>query len=310
MIEMFKGERGRLQRVEEISAGVWVNVQDPTPEEIALLHTELGVPRDFVISALDVDEQARYDRDEGAQLVLLRLPYEETPDADFPFGTMPIGIILDGDAVVTISRSPNDIIQDFINGQVVGWSTSKHNRFILQLLSRAAGRYLRYLRRINREVDMLEDKLQRSIRNAELRQLLRFQKSLIYFATALKSNELMMERLQRGGVLGRQEEDQDLLEDVITENQQAIEMVNISNDILSNMMDAFASIISNNLNTVMKFLASVTIILTLPGMVASFYGMNVKLPMQNLPHAFVMTLVISAILCAAAVAIFVKRDWL
>ncbi len=310
MIEMYRGERGTLERVAEPGPGVWIHVEDPSPEEIAWLHMDLGLPRDFVLSALDADEQSRYDRDEGAQLVLLRLPYEEAPDSDYPFGTLPLGIILNGDKIVTISRAPADVIQDFVNGQVIGWSTSKHNRFILQLLLRTASRYLRYLRRIDREVDVLEDRLQHSIRNAELLQLLRFQKSLVYFATALKSNELMMERLQRGGVLGRQEEDQELLEDVITENLQAIEMVGISNNILSQMMDAFASIISNNLSVVMKFLTGVTIILMVPTLVASFYGMNVPLPMQNSPLAWVMTIVLSLILCIIVVVIFVKKDWL
>ena len=203
----------------------------------------------------------------------------------------------------------NEVIQDFITGQVAGWSTAKRNRFLLQILLKTATKYLRYLRKIDRKVDELEDKLQLSMRNKELLELLKYQKSLVYFTTALKSNELMMERLQKSQLFEMHPDDKDLLEDVLTENQQAIEMVGISNDILSQMMDAFASIISNNLNVVMKFLTSVTIILMLPTLIASLYGMNVGLPLQNSPYAFLLTLLVSFVLSLLVVLVFLKKDW-
>jgi len=155
----------------------------------------------------------------------------------------------------------------------------------------------------------LEDQLQASMRNKEVMELLKYQKSLVYFTTALKSNELVLERLQRGQLFHMYPDDEDLLEDVITENQQAIEMINISNNILSSMMDAFASIISNNLNVVMKFLASVTIVLNLPTIVTSFFGMNVGFPFQNQPWAYLAILAVAILLSTVVVVIFVKRDW-
>jgi len=166
------------------------------------------------------------------------------------------------------------------------------------------------LREITKAVDILEDQLQQSTRNKEVLDLLKYQKSLTYFTTALKSNELMMERLQRSQLLRTYPEDEDLLEDVLTENQQAIEMTNITSNILSSMMDAFASIISNNLNTVMKFLASITIVLSLPTLVASFFGMNVHLPLELHPNAFIYIILISVLISLVVVYIFWRRDWL
>jgi len=196
------------------------------------------------------------------------------------------------------------------SGRMRGISTNKRNRLTLNLFLRTATQYLNYLREINRRVDALEDKLQRSMRNQEVLELLKYEKSLTYFTTALKSNELMMERLQRSQLFQTYPDDLELLEDVLTENQQAIEMVNIAGAILSQMMDAFASIISNNLNIVMKFLASITIVLSLPTLVASLYGMNVGLPFENNPLAFLFILVLSVVLSVSVAWVFRKRDWI
>jgi magnesium transporter len=203
----------------------------------------------------------------------------------------------------------NDIVQEFASGRMRGLETAKRNRFILRLLLTTATRFLSYLREINKVVDLTEDQLQRSQRNRELLELLKYQKSLVYFTTALKSNELMMERLQRWQFFRMYSEDEDLLEDDITENQQAIEMVTISTNILSSTMDAFASIISNNLNAVMKFLASATIVVNLPTIVYSFFGMNVDLPMQTWPFAFIGILSISVAISVVVVMAFIRRDW-
>jgi len=173
---------------------------------------------------------------------------------------------------MTVCRYDHELLREMAAGKVRGLSTAKRNRFILQLLLNAANKYLAYLREINKIVDTLEDRLYISLRNRELLGLLRYQKSLVYFTTALKANELMMERLHRSGFFRTYPDDEDLLEDVITENQQAIEMTNIASNILSSMMDAFASIISNNMNIVMKFLAAATIIIALPTLFASFYA--------------------------------------
>jgi len=220
-----------------------------------------------------------------------------------------MGIIIKDNLIVTICRHESQITNILTNGKYRGFKTAKRYRFVLYVLLETATRYLTYLREINRSVDHVEDQLQKSTRNRELLELLKYQKSLVYFTTALHSNEVMMERLQRMRIFNQYDEDEDLLEDVITENQQAIQMTNINAEILSGMMDAFASIISNNLNAVMKVLATLTIVVSLPTLVASFYGMNVSLPGENHPLAFLTVFGISILLSGLAVIIFYKRDW-
>jgi len=309
MITIFMSKGNSLESIDELARDSWINVLDPSEDEIAYLCRELSIPQDFVMAALDIDERARTDKEGDAVLILWRVPLFRGRSADIPFTTIPFGVILANNVVITICKMENDIVQAVVNDQVSGLSVAKRNRFTLQLLLLTASRYLRYLRRINRKVDRLEDELQLSMRNEELLELLKYQKSLVYFTTALKSNELMMERLQRSRLFEMYPDDGDLLDDVLTENRQAIEMVSIANDILSQMMDAFASIISNNLNVVMKFLTSVTIVLMLPTLVASFYGMNVRLPLQDSPYAFLFTLIVSFVLSFAVVLVFLKKDW-
>lgn len=308
MITIYKtGEQG-LEVLDEITKGCWINVVDPTPEELAQLR-ELSVPLEFITYPLDLDERPRIEREDGETMILLRVPFYQGPNADVPFTSIPMGIVMDGQWIMTVCRYDHDLLRELAAGKVRGLSTAKRNRFILQVLLAAASKYLLYLREINRTVDHLEDQLQMSMQNRELLGLLKYQKSLVYFTTALKANELMMERLHRSGFFRTYPDDEDLLEDVLTENQQAIEMTNIASNILSSMMDAFASIISNNVNAVMKFLAAATIVIALPTLVASLYGMNVPLPFSNQPWAFVMIMIVAMSISALVTRLFVKRGW-
>ncbi len=308
MLTILKSTNAGVQELDQQMAGAWVNVIDPTPDEIARLEG-WHIPPEMITYPLDLDEMARTEKDNGFTLILLRVPYFQGSGVDVPYTTIPLGIILTQEYIITICKIDHPLLQDFASMRVKGWTTSKKNRFILNIFWAASNRFLTYLRQINKIVDELEDQLQASTRNRELLEILKFQKSLTYFTTALRSNELMLERLQRSQMFAQYEEDQELLEDVVTENQQAIEMTNIASTILSSMMDAFASIISNNLNVVMKALAAITIVLNLPAIVAAFYGMNVDLPFQNHPLAFVFTILFSFILTGIAVYIFAKRDW-
>jgi len=309
MHTIYKSTENGLTEVTELTPGCWVNMIDPTTDEIERV-TTLGIPADFITYPLDMDERARIEReDDGKMLIILRIPYYEGPKVDIPYTTIPLGIILTERLIITICRRPNEVIQEFTSGKMRGLSTAKRNRFILRLLLMTANRFLAYLREINRLVEATEDKMQASMQNREVLELLKYSKSLVLFTQALKSNELMLERLKRSQLFHQYPEDEDLLEDVITENQQAIEMVNISSTILSSLMDAFASIISNNLNVVMKFLASVTIVLSIPTIVTSFFGMNVKLPFQNLDLAYLLIIVLFLTISAVIVYLFIKRDW-
>ncbi|HQE92244.1 MAG TPA: magnesium transporter CorA family protein [Anaerolineae bacterium] len=309
MITFLKTTEEGLLRVNEVVPGCWIRATDPTPEEVAQLQA-LGVPQDFISYALDLDERSRVEKSNGDTLIVVKIPHYQGDTSDIPYIAIPLGIMLAPNFVVTICRVESDLLRDAAAGRLRGLSTGKRNRFTLYLFLGTATRYLHCLREINRRVDELEDKLQRSMRNQEVLELLKYEKSLTYFTTALKSNELMMERLQRNQLFQTYPDDLELLEDVLTENRQAIEMVNISSAILSQMMDAFASIISNNLNVVMKFLASITIIISLPTVVASFFGMNVHLPLENSPFAFPIILIISVAIAVLVAWNFSRRDWL
>jgi magnesium transporter len=310
MLTIYRSREGKLETVAAATDGCWFSLVDPTPEEVARVQAELAVPEDLLTDALDRGEQARTEREDGAALMVLRVPYFQGEDADIPHLTVPLGIVTTDRFLATVCTRDVGVLRQLSSGAVRGLSTAKHNRFILQALHVTAQRFLHHLGEINRAVDALEDRLQASLRNRELLELLKRQKSLVYFTEALKSNEVMLERLQRSQVLQAYPDDQELLEDVLTEFRQAMEMTTISANILSNTMDAFASIISNNLNVVMKFLASVTIILALPTLVASIFGMNVALPLQDHPAAFWIILGSSFVVAAIVVIIFWRRDWL
>jgi magnesium transporter len=307
MLTIYKTTEQGLEQLDSMANGSWVKVIDPTPEEIQQLVT-WGIDTDYINYSLDLDEMPRMERDEDYTFILVRIPHSQ-PDSDIPFITIPLGIMIKGNMIVTICRYDKEMFKMLANGKYRLLKTGKRYRFALYIFLETATRYLTHLREINRMTESIEDQLQKSTRNREVLELLKYQKSLTYFATALRSNEVMFERVQRTQIFNYYEDDQDLLEDVLTENQQAIQMTNINTEILSSMMDAFASIISNNVNSVMKVLAALTIIFNLPGIVAAFYGMNVALPGESHPLAFLTVIGISLALTAIATFIFYKRDW-
>ena len=307
MLSIYKTTEQGLEKIEMIANGAWVNVVDPTPDEIEKL-VNWGMDMDYVNYSLDQDEMPRLERDDDYTFILLRIPLHQ-PESDVPYMTVPLGIMILGNKIITVCRYDSDIFKVLATGKYRLMKTGKRYRLALYIFLETSARYLNLLREINRATEIVEDKLQKSTRNREVLELLKYQKSLTYFATALRSNEVMMERVQRTQLFNYYEEDQDLLEDVLTENQQAIQMTTITTEILSSMMDAFASIISNNLNGVMKALAALTIVVSLPGTVAAFYGMNVALPGEGHPLAFLMVLAIAIALTSTAIFIFYKRDW-
>jgi len=310
MITIFKSSDNGLSHLSEFAPGSWVSAIDPDPAEIALLRDKLGVPEDFIRHPLDMDERARTEKEDGAMLVILRVPHFVGEAADLPYVTVPLGIILLDQQVVTICKTDSSILRELSSERGRGVRTAKKTQFVLHLLLFTADRFLSYLGDINHAVDALEDRLQASLRNREVLELLKYQKCLTYFTTALTQNDLLIQRLTSHKLFHQYPEDEDLLEDAQIEIQQALEMTNIASGILSQMMDAFASIISNNLNVVMKFLASATIILALPTLIASVYGMNVGLPLAQHPLAFWGILLVSVLLAAVTIMVFIRRDWL
>ena len=307
MLTIYKTTEGGIEELKSMENGAWVKAVDPTPEEIQQL-VQWGVDPDYINYSLDFDETPRMERDDDYTFILIRIPHRQ-PDSDIPYITIPLGIFIKGNMIVTICRYEKEMFQVLANKKYRLLKTGKRYRFALYIFLETATRYLTHLREINRMTETIEDQLQKSTRNREVLELLKYQKCLTYFATALRANEVMMERVQRMQIFNYYEDDQDLLEDVLTENQQAIQMTSIATEILSGMMDAFASIISNNLNGVMKALAALTIILNLPTIVASFYGMNVTLPGEGHPLAFLSVIGVAVGLTAVATFIFYKRDW-
>ncbi|MDS1029994.1 magnesium transporter CorA family protein [Bacillota bacterium LX-D] len=274
--------------------GSWIRITNPTREELVKVSTETGAFLEFLEAPLDDEERPRIEVEEGQILVIINVPIV-IKNGSVKYDTLPLGIIITDNQIITVCLEENEIINNFFKGKAKNYWTYKKTRLTLQILYKTASYFLKYLRDIDRTSHEIEKTLHGSMKNKELIKLLNLEKSLVYFTTSLRSNEIVMKKLLRAKILKMYEEDEDLLEDVITENRQAIEMSEVYSNILVGTMDAFASIISNNLNMVMKFLTSVTIILALPTMITSFYGMNVELPYQHIHNGYIIPLVISII---------------
>ena len=275
MLTINKTINGRMTAMDCLEEGCWINLTHPNEEELQVVTDLLHVEPDFLRAALDEEETSRIDVEEGQTLIIIDTPAIEKSDSAVVYSTAPLGIIVTESNIITVSLRESSVIRDFEEGLVRGVSTLKKTSFILHILLRVAKRYLQYLKQIDKIYNNMERQLHKSQRNKELLQLMDLEKSLVYFNTSLKANEVTLEKILRGRIVTLYEEDQDLLEDVLIEVRQAIEMANIYSSIISRMMDAFASVISNNLNVIMKVLTSITILLTIPNIIFSFYGMNV-----------------------------------
>jgi magnesium transporter len=310
MITIMKSGRQGIQTSEAIKPGCWVHLIDPSTEEIERVGREAGVPAEMITSALDVHELPRVEHDKNRLMVILRVAHLIDQPDDIPYTAMPLGVIVSGRVVVSVCKFPTAIIDRMIAKPLHGFDTARPNRFILALLMAMAVDYLNALQDINEAVDRLEDRLQKSQKNKEVLALLQYQKSLTHFTTALRSNKLMLDRLEKINLFDHDSAEKELLEDVLTEMDQALAMTEISSGILSQMMDAFASIISNNLNMVMKFMTALTMVLSLPMLVASIYGMNVDLPLAKAEYAFEMVIGGSALAAMITLVVFWRRGWL
>jgi len=309
MINIFRTNNRRLEEIRTPEPGCWINAVDPTEDELNWLVKEFPFTEEYLYDPLDIDEKARAERDEDVLFTLIKIPHFQGKKDEAPFVTIPLGVIMNNDYIVTIAKEENVIIQEFENNRVKGLNTAKHYRFLLLILLKTATKYLMHLREINKTVDQIEDDLQYSMRNQDIFDLLKYQKVLIYYTTALKSNELMMARLNRLQLIRTYEEDEELFQDVMTEFQQAIEMTNIANNILMQMTTAYASIINNNMNKIIKTLTLITIVLYVPTLIASFFGMNVQIPGQHNPNAFSLILGVSLVLSAVILFVFLRRRW-
>lgn len=304
VVSIYKHINGQFSLLEDFENGSWINLVAPTMEELNLVSQKTGADMDLLKAALDEEERSRIEFEEeiNQTIIVVDIPRVEKEGKDgYVYTTLPMGIIFVGDYIITVCLIKSSLIDDFIKGKVKKFYTYKRIRFLFLILYRNSTRYLRYLRLIDKASDRLNKEMQRSYRNKELFQMMALEKSLVYFTTSLKGNEAVLEKLVKVKYIKKYHDDEELLDDVIVENKQAIEMCSIYRDILSGMMDAYASIISNNLSIVMKFLAAVTIVISLPTLVTSAWGMNLDVPWEGNPWGFVIVMGIALAITISAV---------
>jgi magnesium transporter len=295
MVQYFKNADHQTVEIRQPEQGAWINIMPPLKqEEFEELSVALDIPIDFLRDSLDIDERSRYEIDDNNKLIVIKTPAENHSfnESDAFYITIPICIILTHQQIVTVNSFDNGAIKKFFN-TFQNRKPDNRKMMVLKILEKVVVNYMDFLKEINNRRNLLEQKLYEGNSNEDLLELVRIQKSLVYFVTALRSNELLMIKLERTNILGLNEEERDYLKDLIIDNSQAFEMATIYTNILSSSLDAYASIISNNQNVVLKRLTYVTIALQIPILAASIYGMNVPLPFQTSPVAFWLPIVLS-----------------
>ncbi len=313
MIRIFKTEEGAVHQQDEASTGCWIALTDPTATEILEVADRYHIDPDDLRAPLDEEERSRIEVEDDYTLILVDIPLIEERNGKDWYETIPMGIVTTEEAIITVCLEDTAVLSAFMDGRVRNFFTYMKTRFILQILYKNAQLYLQYLRIIDKKSGEIEKKLHQSTKNQELIELLELEKSLVYFTTSLRANEVVLEKLLKTEKIKKYPEDEDLLEDVITENKQAIEMANIYSGILSGTMDAFASVISNNLNIVMKFLSAITIVMSIPTIISGFYGMNVNeagMPLAGSPWGFFMIILFAVMVSICVAFWFYKKDYL
>ena len=315
MVQIFKTESETnlsLNILNNIENNCWINLVAPSDEELILISKKTNVPLEILKAPLDDEETSRIYIDGDMMIVIVDIPFTEMEDNSLTYDTYPLAIIHTEQFILTVCLKNSKVLTDFINGKIKSFFTFKKSRFILQILNRISTYYLLYLRQIDKKSLMIEKRLHKSMKNRELIQLHSLEKSLVYFSTSLKANEITLEKMLKFDIMRKYAEDKDVLEDVIIENKQAIEMTEIYSNILASTMDFFASVISNNLNIVMKVLASVTILMAIPTIIGGIFGMNVPLPLNDdfaaRPYPFITIILGTCCICGIVAFILYKKD--
>jgi magnesium transporter len=311
LIQYLKNINNQTIEIDRPEKGIWVNLVPPFKEEEFMeLSETLDIPIEFLRDSLDIDERPRYEVEDNVRFIVIKTPTENNSfnDSDAFYITIPICIILTHNQIVTVNSFDNGAIKKFLH-TFEKRHPDKRNMMVLKVFEKVVQTFMEYLKEMNHRRNLYEQKLYDSNLNQELLNLMRIQKSLVYFVTALRSNELLMLKMERTNFLGLTEDEREILNDVIVDTSQALEMANIYTNILSSTLDAFASIISNNLNNVMKRLTSITIILSLPALVTSIYGMNVEIPYSHTAHAFYIPVILSLLVSVIIAWYFMKKKW-
>jgi magnesium transporter len=311
MIQFFKNINHQTLEVDHPVDSVWVNILPPLKQqEFTNLSDQLDIPLDFLTDSLDIDERARFEEEDNVKLIVIKTPTENNSfnESDAYYITIPICIILTHNQIVTVNSFENGAIKKFLN-TFQNRHPDKKSMMALKVIEKITQTYMEYLKEINQRRNLMEQKLYASNRNEELLELMRIQKSMVYFVTALRSNEMLLLKLARTNFLGLTDEEKEFLDDLAVDMSQALEMANIYTNILSSTLDAFASIINNNMNLVLKRLTSITIILSLPALVTGIYGMNVPIPYANSHYAFYIPILLSIGISIIISWYFMKKKW-
>lgn len=312
MLRVFRtSDDGTLEKLKNIETNTWIDLVEPTEGEIKEVVEKTDIPANLLIKLLDSDEVARIEKEDDATLIVIDVPYVIDKKIKNKYSTLPLGIISYKNYLVTIAVKETEVVQDVMENRVKSVFTMKKSRFLIQILHRVATLYLKYLKEINLEIEAKEKNLVNATNNKYLLQLMNIQKSLVYFVTSLKSNDIILEKLEKGNLIEFYEEDMDVLEDAIIENRQGIETSLIYRDIVASLQETYSGVISNNLNEIMKFLAGITIVFSIPTMIASFMGMNVPLGvLANNDYSFMFVMSISIFSAFVIALILKKKDML
>lgn len=311
MFKIFTTPQGAksVTETEEIVKGSWIFMENPSDREIETVHNATGVAEDLLKAALDEEERAHIEVDDTAKLILVDMPIVTQEKEDwYIYSTQPLGIIIASDYIITVCIKSTSVLGDFVSGRVKNVDLNKRTRFIYQILYQNAIKFLQNLRQLDKASHKIQLQMHKSMKNKELLQLLDLEKSFVYFSTSLNANQAVLDKMISSNVLVHYEEDQELLDDVVIENRQAIEMCTIYRDVLNGTMDAYASVISNNQNIVMKFLAAMTIILAIPQLIGALWGMNVAgIPFADVEYGFWIVTGISALIVGIVIFIMFRR---
>ena len=312
MINIYTTDNNGVNEVNELKKECWINLTNPTIEEIKKVSKETRTDEDLIVKLMDTEELPRIEVGNNATLIVVDTPYVTDTRYKHKYNTEPLGIIINNDGyIITVSLKQQLILDDFKENKVKNFDVNKKTKFLIQILLKVSSAYQKELMSINDYMNKKEKILYKSTNNKELIDLLNVEKTLVYFSTSLKANDVVLEKLSKGNVVTLYEDDNDLMEDAMIENKQAIEMSNIYREILTSMTDTYATIISNNLNDVMKFLAGITIVFSIPTMVASFIGMNVPLgEMGTSPVSFGLIIIFSFVLSIIIALILKKKNML
>lgn len=310
MIKIFKTDdtNNTLSEIENIEIDSWINVVEPSLDEIKKLSIDLQIDETYLTRLIDEEEPAKLEVKEDLQLIILDVP-KTIKNKNYSVNvTTPLTILqVRNKYIVTICLKNSDLLNDFVENKVPDFHTGKKSRFTFQIINKIASKYIKDLKNINEQIEKAENYMKKSTQNSDLLKLMHLRKSLVYFTTSLKSNEIILDRINKSNVITLYEEDKDVLESAIVEHKQAIEMAEIYNSLLNNTIDTFGTIISNNLNNVMKILASFTIVISIPTMVASFMGMNIPLGIFSSNSASFFVIIIISIMLSVFVAYILKK---